>query len=244
MDTQQFLEDLLKSGSALADQGKAMAIEGVAKAKEGLAEAKERIEMQIPEAGPERDKMIHQLGVGAAAGGLLALLVGTKSGRKILSPAIKLGSLAALGTVGYKVYQKYLEDQGLASEGSSIEQLKGEPRNARALTIVRAMIAAAVADGTIDGEERDAINAQIKASGLEADAAKILTEEMLKPLKVEEIAAESDSPEAAVEIYLASMAIVDTDNDKERQFLDQLAEAMDIAPGLKASIEAEAFSFG
>jgi len=244
MDTQQFLEDLLKSGSALAEQGKAMAIEGVAKAKEGLAEAKERIEMQIPEAGPERDKMIQQLGVGAAAGGLLALLVGTKGGRKILSPAIKLGSLAALGTVGYKVYQKYLEQQGLASEGSSIEQLVGEPRNARALTIVRAMIAAAVADGTIDGQERDAITAQINASGLEDDAAKILTEEMLKPLKVEEIAAESDSPEAAVEIYLASMAIVDTDNDKERQFLDQLAEAMDIAPGLKASIEAEAFSFG
>jgi len=243
MDTQQFLEDLLKSGSALAEQGKAMAIEGVAKAKEGLAEAKERIEMQIPEAGPERDKMIQQLGVGAAAGGLLALLVGTKSGRKILSPAIKLGSLAALGTVGYKVYQKYLEDQGLASEGSSIEQLKGEPRNARALTIVRAMIAAAIADGTIDGQERDAITAQIKASGLQADASKILMDEILKPLKVEEIAAESDSPEAAVEIYLASMAIVDTDNEKERQFLDQLADAMDIAPGLKASIEAEAFSF-
>ena len=79
MDTQQFLEDLLKSGSALADQGKAMAIEGMAKAKEGLAEAKEQIELQIPEAGPERDKMIQQLGVGAAAGGLLALLVGTLS---------------------------------------------------------------------------------------------------------------------------------------------------------------------
>ena len=243
MDTQQFLEDLLKSGSALAEQGKAMAIEGVAKAKDGLAEAKERIEMQIPEAGPERDKMIQQLGVGAAAGGLLALLVGTKSGRKILSPAIKLGSLAALGTVGYKVYQKYLEDQGLASEGSSIEQLKGEPRNARALTIVRATIAAAIADGTIDGQERDAITAQIKASGLQADASKILMDEILKPLKVEEIAAESDSPEAAVEIYLASMAIVDVENEKERKFLDQLADAMQIAPGLKANIEAEAFAF-
>jgi len=243
MDTQQFLEDLLKSGSALADQGKAMAIEGVAKAKEGLAEAKERIEMQIPEAGPERDKMIQQLGVGAAAGGLLALLVGTKSGRKILSPAIKLGSLAALGTVGYKVYQKYLEQQGLASEGSSIEKLEGEPRNARAMAIVRAMIAAAKADGTVDATERDAITAQIKASGLQADASTILVEELLKPLNVDDIAAASDSPEAAVEIYLASMAIVDTDNDKERQFLDQLADAMDIDPGLKASIEAEAFSF-
>jgi len=243
MDTQQFLEDLLKSGSALAEQGKAMAMEGVAKAKEGLAEAKERIELQIPEAGPERDKMIQQLGVGAAAGGLLALLVGTKRGRKILSPAIKLGSLAALGTVGYKVYQKWQEEQGLASQGSSIEQLEGEPRNARAMAIVRAMIAAAKADGTIDGGERDAITAHIKASDLKADAATILADEMLKPLNIDEIAAASDSPEAAVEIYLASMAIVDVENEKERKFLDQLADAMQIAPGLKANIEAEAFAF-
>jgi uncharacterized membrane protein YebE (DUF533 family) len=244
MDTQQFLEDLLKSGSALAEQGKALAVEGVAAAKEGLAEAKERIELQIPEAGPERDKMIQQLGVGAAAGGLLALLVGTKSGRKILSPAIKLGSLAALGTVGYKVYQNWLEKQGLTQEGSSIENLDGETRNARALTIVRAMIAAAKADGTIDGEERDAITAQIKASNLQEDASKVLIEEMLNPLKVQEIAAASDSPEAAVEIYLASMAIVDVDNEKDRSFLDQLAAAMQIAPDLKADIEAQAFAVG
>ena len=242
MDTQQFLEDLLKSGSALADQGKAMAIEGMAKAKEGLAEAKEQIELQIPEAGPEPDKMIQQLGVGAAAGGLLALLVGTKSGRKVLSPAIKLGSLAALGTVGYKVYQKWQEQQGLALEGQSIEQLEGEPRNARALTIVRAMIAAAKADGTIDGEERDAITAQVEAADLQADTSKILIEEMLNPLNVSEIAAASDSPEAAIEIYLASMAIVDAGNEKVRQFLDQLAAAMQIAPELKADIEAEAFA--
>ena len=242
MDTQQFLEDLLKSGSALAHQGKALAIEGMAKAKEGIAEAKERVELQIPEAGPERDKMIQQLGVGAAAGGLLALLVGTKSGRKVLSPAIKLGSLAALGTVGYKVYQKWQEQQGLATEGQSIEKLEGAPRNARALTIVRAMIAAAKADGTIDGEERDAIIAQIEASDLQTDTSKILIDEMLNSLNVSAIAAASDSPEAAVEIYLASMAIVDVGNEKVRQFLDQLAAAMQIAPELKADIEAEAFA--
>jgi uncharacterized membrane protein YebE (DUF533 family) len=242
MDTQQFLEDLLKSGSLLAKQGQALAVEGVEKAKEGLAEAKEQIELQIPEAGPERDKMIQQLGVGAAAGGLLAMLVGTKTGRKVLSPAIKLGSLAALGTVGYRVYQKWQQEQGLAIEGASIEQLDAAPRNARALTIVRAMIAAAKADGIIDAQERDAIAAKIKASDLDDSASKLMIDEMLKPLDVAEIAAETNSPEAAVEVYLASMAIVDVDNPQERQFLDQLAAAMQIAPGLKASIEAEAFA--
>ena len=65
---------------------------------------------------------------------------------------------------------------------------------------------------------------------------------MLNPLNVSEIAAASDSPEAAIEIYLASMAIVDAGNEKVRQFLDQLAAAMQIAPELKADIEAEAFA--
>jgi len=66
---------------------------------------------------------------------------------------------------------------------------------------------------------------------------------MQKPLSVDEIAAGSDSPEAAVEIYLASMTMVDVENEKERNFLDQLADAMQIAPDLKANIESEAFAF-
>ncbi len=142
----------------------------------------------------------------------------------------------------YKVFQKWQEKQGLALEGHSIEQLGGEAANARALAIIRAMIATAKADGAIDVQECDAISARIKSSDLQAEASTILIDEIQKLLNVAEIAAGSDSPEAAVEIYLASMAIVDVENENEGQFLDQLAEAMQIAPELKADIEAEAFA--
>ena len=247
MDAQQFLEELLQSGKNLAEKGKALATEGAAQAREGFELAKERIQLQIPEAGPERDELIKHLGTGAAAGGLLALLVGTKTGRKVLSPAIKMGSLAALSAVGYKVYQNWQQNQGIATAdgaGQFIEQLAPEAANARAMTIVRAMIAAARADGVIDVAEREAITKQLAASNLQDQAATILIDEMQKPVDFGAIAAAADSPEAAVEIYLASMAVVDTQNEPERLFLDDLAAALDIDAELKSDIEAAGFAVG
>ena len=41
---------------------------------------------------------------GAAPGGVLALLLGTRRGRRIGRSAIKLGSLAALGMLAHKTY--------------------------------------------------------------------------------------------------------------------------------------------
>ena len=247
MDTQQFLEELLQSGKSLAEQGKTLASEGAAKAREGFELAKERIQLHIPEEGPERDELIRHLGTGAAAGGLLALLVGTKTGRKVLSPAIKLGSLAALSAVGYKVYQDWQQKQGIATDGGAghfIEQLAPEAADARAMTIVRAMIAAARADGVIDVAEREAITKRLTESNLQDQAAMILIDEMQKPVDFQAIAAAADSPEAAVEIYLASMAVVDTQNEPERLFLDDLAAALDIDAELKSDIEAAGFSVG
>ena len=75
MDANQLLENLLQSAKTIADEGKLHASEGLDVAKEQLAELKERIELQIPEAGPERDAMLKNLGVGAAAGGLLLSLI-------------------------------------------------------------------------------------------------------------------------------------------------------------------------
>ena len=106
MDAKALLEQLLQSGKKIAEQGIAQSSELATKGKElaeqGMDYAQEKF--NFPEAGPERDKFLKNLGVGAAAGGVLALLVGTKSGRKVLSPAVKLGSLAALGGLGYKIY--------------------------------------------------------------------------------------------------------------------------------------------
>jgi len=116
MDTKALLEQLLESGRKMAEQGIAQGSELAEKGKEMAQQGVQYAKDQLPPPGPERDKLIQQLGVGAAAGGLLAFLVGTKAGRNVLSPAVKLGSLAALGGIGYKVYTQWQQNQGLEGE--------------------------------------------------------------------------------------------------------------------------------
>ena len=46
-------------------------------------------------------------GGGALAGGLAAILLGTKTGRKIGGEALKLGGMAAVGALAYKAYRDW-----------------------------------------------------------------------------------------------------------------------------------------
>ena len=237
MDANQLLENLLQSAKMIAEDGKTYASEGLDVAKDQLAELKERIELQIPEAGPERDAMLKNLGVGAAAGGLLALLVGTKSGRKVLSPAVKLGSLGALGAVGYKVYTEWQKRNELTESGIPIANLAGPAVNDRSVAILRAMIMAAQADGVVDDDEKEKIAQQIDSTGFSADVRDLLIPELEKPVDLQSLAAAADSRAAAVEMYLASLTVVDVQNDDERSYLDRLSAALEIEPLLQRELE-------
>jgi len=260
MDTKALLEQLLESGRKLAEQGiaqgtelaekgKLLAQQGVEQgselAQKGKVMAGEGIQYakdQLPPEGPQRDAMLKNLGIGAAAGSLLALLVGTKTGRKVLSPAVKLGSLAALGGIGYKVYTQWQKKQGLEATGYSIVDLNGPEVNDRSMAIIKAMIGAAKADGEIDEAERAIIIEKINASDLEKSATEILMAELLKPLDVDAIAAAADSPESAVEIYLASLILTDKSNSVEQSYLDRLSKALKLDPQLVKDLEAQAFA--
>ena len=258
MDTKALLEQLLESGrklaeqgiahaqnAGLADKGKELAEKGKEMAGKGKELAEQGVQYaldQLPPPGPERDAMLKNLGVGAAAGGLLALLIGTKSGRKVLSPAVKLGSLAALGGLGYKVFTEWQKSQGLEVSGQPIANLTGPEANDRSMAIIKAMIGAAKADGTIDQAEQAIIVDQINSSDLEKPAADILLSELQKPLDVEAIAAGADSPESAVEIYLASLLLTDKSNAQEQSYLSKLSEALKLDSKLVADLESQAFS--
>ena len=258
MDTKALLEQLLESGrklaeqgiahaqnAGLADKGKELAEKGKEMAGKGKELAEQGVQYaldQLPPPGPERDAMLKNLGVGAAAGGLLALLIGTKSGRKVLSPAVKLGSLAALGGLGYKVFTEWQKSQGLEVSGQPIANLTGPEANDRSMAIIKAMIGAAKADGLIDDAEQAAIIQQINSSDLEKPAAEILLSELQKPLDVEAIAAAADSPESAVEIYLASLLLTDKSNAQEQSYLSKLSQALKLDSKLVADLETQAFS--
>lgn len=240
MDAEQLLEQLLQTGKEIAQQGRELAAKGMEQAKEGIDYVKENVE--IPEPGPERDELLKNLGAGAAAGGLLALLVGTKSGRKVLSPVIKLGSVAALGTLGYKAFQRWQEQNGQSATGKPIMHLEGPAVHERSVAILRAMIGAAKADGNIDADEQAAIMKNVESFQLEAEAAKLFMGELQKPANADEIAALSDSPEMGVELYLASLAVTGIGDEQDEKYLSELAGKLELPAELVEEVRNEALA--
>jgi uncharacterized membrane protein YebE (DUF533 family) len=228
MDTAKFLEQLLQTGRDMANQGR------------GLAEQK----LGVPAAGAERDAMMSGLGKGAAAAGVLAMLLGTKGGRKLTGSALKLGSLAAIGTVAYKAYQQWQSQQ--ANPGSvpapepPIGQLTGPAQENRSRALLRALIGAAKADGHIDTAEQAAIDAELAKMTLDPDTLHFIKAEIERPLDAAEVAAGADSQEAALEIYATSMLVINQVNDQERAYLNQLATALKLPPSLVALLEKQA----
>ncbi|MGY6215909.1 tellurite resistance TerB family protein [Methylolobus aquaticus] len=226
MDSRSIIDLLLKSGQDLVSQGRT------------LAEAK----LKIPESGPERDAMLAGLGKGAAVGGVLAVLLGTGAGRKLTGTTLKLGSLAAVGGLAYQAYQQWQRGQSapVGDPGLSVDQLTGPAAEQRGLTLLRAMIAAAGADGHIDEAERRCIEQQLQTLGLEGAMLDLLQQELRQPLGVTDIAAAADSPAAAREIYLTSMSVIDDSNEQERAYLRELAAALALPPDLVALLESQA----
>ena len=96
-----------------------------------------------------------------------------------------------------------------APEGSGFEP--GAVTHGRATLLIRAMIAAAAADGRIDEKERQTIVAGLKQAGLEADAEQFLTRELNNPATPDELAAAAASPMEAVQVYTAARIAVDPD---------------------------------
>jgi uncharacterized membrane protein YebE (DUF533 family) len=69
------------------------------------------------------------------------------------------------------------------------------------------------------------------------EAARWAQQEIYKPLDVAEIARLATSPEMAAEIYLASLVVIDQQNERERAYLDALAREMRLEPQLTREIE-------
>ena len=125
--------------------------------------------------------------------------------------------------------QKHLGDDPFASLraiarsiGESLGLTTDEER-ARAMLLVRAMIAAAKADGEVDPEERARIVARLRTAGAEGDAQRFVEEELAKPVDLYAITAEIRDVATAAEVYAVSLAAIQVDTEAERKYLDKLA---------------------
>lgn len=195
---------------------------------------------------------------GAAVGGIAGLLLGSKSGRKLTKSAVKLGGIAALGGLAWRAYKDWQANRqpggeprvvtpappappaelARQAEGTIFLPAQKDARDSLALTLMRAMIAAAKADGHLDASEQQRIFAKIGELDLDSDDKAFLIDELRAPLDIDAVVRGATSPEVAAEIYTVSRLAIDPDHPAERAYLAMLAGRLGLADDLVARLDA------
>ncbi|AXA39971.1 tellurite resistance TerB family protein [Rhizobium leguminosarum] len=189
-----------------------------------------------------------------ATGAIAAVLLGTKTGRGIAGNALAIGGLAAIAGLGYQAYKNYQAGQAPAAPSdapsannpvllpppaeSGFGPASPAGSNEFVLVLIRAMIAAAKADGHIDDAERALIMDKVKAADVSGEAAAFIEQELASPTDIDALVAAATTEEQRVELYTASRLTIDPDSRAERGYLDLLAGRLGLADQLVDHIEA------
>ncbi|MDP9656335.1 UNVERIFIED_ORG: uncharacterized membrane protein YebE (DUF533 family) [Pseudomonas putida] len=238
MNTSDLLEQLLRAGQgSMAQRGG-----GGASAQGGL--------------GDLGGLLGGLLGGGAGAGaggggsGLGGLLGGLLGGGSPMggAPQSRSGggtnyaALASLGMMAFQAYQAWQRSQASAPQEAprTVDLLAGPEAEEHSHAILRALIAAAKADGRIDDSEKQMISTEIGRHTDDPQLQQWLDDEVAKPLDPNEVAQSATDPGMASEMYLASVMLVDDQQDAERNYLDELAAALQIEPELQLHLEQQA----
>ena len=180
------------------------------------------------------------VGVGAI-GALVGSLMGGGGGA--VKGAIGGGAMALLGSLALKAFQNYQQSGG----GLAEEQV---PNSIRAMTddnyvaqaeadsalILKAMISAAKADGTIDADEQQRLLGKLDEIGADANDRQTVIAELQAPLDMDGLVAAVNSPALAAQVYVASLLAIEVDTDAERHYLQQLAARMGLSGEQVASL--------
>lgn len=205
-------------------------------------------------AGGLSPDFVKGLATGGVAGGLAGILLGGKTSKKLAKGAVKLGGTAALAGLAYKAYESWrngqqtppaepaapMKDITPNPRGTPFLPARSEERDGMSLAILRAMIAAAKADGQIDGEEHRRIFEKLDALELGTEEKAFIIDELRKPLDIDAVVKAATTPELAVEIYAASFLAIDPDDPAEQAYLAMLASRLKLEPSLRAAVETEA----
>ena len=233
MNTRGLLDQLLKSGQELL-QNKTGA------AKPGAGADKGALGGLLSGSGG-LGSLLSGAGGGALAAGAMGLLLGNKSARKIGGKAITYGGLAALGVLAYKAYGNWQASQGTApqTEPQTIDRVSAPQVEQHSQAILKALVAAAKADGHVDERERQLIEGELGKLNGDPALRQWLQAELNKPLDPAEVASAASTPEIAAEMYIASLILVDEEHFMERAYLEELAKQLKLDPGLKLELEAQ-----
>lgn len=203
---------------------------------------------------------------GAAAGGLVALMLGSKKARKFGGKALTYGGMAAVGGLAYKAYSDYRKNQqnqpsqqnqataqrsvphqpirsippAPPDSGFDPAQLQDQNGNDLRLGLIQAMISAAKADEHIDAAENENIRAQIDASSLAADEKGFLFDQLGSASDPIAIANLARDEKQASELFLASALTIDIDTPEENRYMERLGDALRLPDALRQQLLAHA----
>lgn len=195
----------------------------------------------------------------AALLALAGLMFGRRKKGRLSGTLVRLGGLAVIGGIAYRAFQNLKGPQSLkATPAPQPEALArapdagpelpaNPPQTSRfhpvshteddALLFLRTMVAAACADGHLDETERVRIAKGLAEAGIDPQASQWLEKEMAAPADVDELAAGVDDPEMAAQVYAAARIAIDPDTIQEREFLNQLASALDLEAAVRTQID-------
>lgn len=186
-------------------------------------------------------------GGGAGLGGLLGGLLGGGSPmggapQSRSGGGTNYAALASLGMMAFQAYQAWQRSQASAPQEAprTVDLLAGPEAEEHSHAILRALIAAAKADGRIDESEKQMISTEIGRHTDDPQLQQWLDDEVAKPLDASDVAQSATDPGMASEMYLASVMLVDDQQDAERNYLDELAAALQIDPQLQLRLEQQA----
>ena len=178
------------------------------------------------------------------------MLLGTSTGRGAAAGAVKLGGVAGLGGIAYKAFSNWQQSKPLMQGVPGLEQLTApaptgsgfhadDHSHDTAQLIVRAMVATAVADSTIDPAQRATLVAQMQRAGLGSEESAFLEEAIARPMSVDEIArGVSGNSQLAAQVVAAASLVANPANVKEEDFLSRLRTELGMSADLLSQIKA------
>lgn len=183
---------------------------------------------------------------GAIAGGLLGVLL-SGNARLMVGSGIRAGGAALIGSLAYRAYADWQAGREGSGAGTgagvtprALTARSFDPDDAVAERLLQAMVAAAKSDGHVTPQERRVIEVKLARMDLEAEAQALIAAELDSPLDAGRIAGLARNEAEAVEIYAASLLVVDAAGAAEAGYLAMLAARLGLEPDLVAQVHAHA----
>jgi uncharacterized membrane protein YebE (DUF533 family) len=198
-----------------------------------------------------RNSGVNSFGGGAAIGGVLGLLLGGKSVRKMAGGAMGYGGAAMLGALALRAYQNYQQGKAVQATPATSQELAAVPASQLPhalpsgdgtpfeLLLMRAMIGAAKADGHVDAQEQQHVFEQVERLGLDAESKAAVFDLLSQPLDLTRLDASIGNEAQRAEIYLAARLATDGNHPGERAYLDAMAARLQLPAQLRAHLDSQ-----